>query len=211
MSKLILGDLHQSNLIVLVRLFFGIIGTGFAFTGQSQYALISLMIAAVVSVFTYQITGSFDPDDAHISFSLEMEILADFSSYGLIPATLLLFFAQGASWALVVMALYLVAVAIRLAHFNRPIEHQGLMEPVEDYQQGLPLISSALILPLLSLLGFVIDISLFKYVFAVLLILLAAGFVINYAIPKLADKYLLYILIGIGLVIVLYIFLGPIN
>ncbi len=210
-NKMFLGNLHQSNFVILVRLFFGVTGTGFAFIGQSQYALISLMIALVVSVFTYQISGSFQSDDAQISFGLELEMLADFATYGLIPAVLLLFFSQGALWALVVMALYLLAAAVRLAHFNRPLEHQGLTKPIEEFHQGLPLMSSALILPLLSLLGFMIELILFKYFFGVLLLILAAGYIINYPVPKISGKYLLYILIGIGLVIVLYIILGPIG
>ena len=55
-----LGNLHQSNVIILLRLFFGAVGVGFAVINETQYALVSLIIAAIIGIFTYRLGATFE-------------------------------------------------------------------------------------------------------------------------------------------------------
>lgn len=201
-----LGNLHQSNVIILLRLFFGAVGVGFAFISETQYALVSLIIAAIIGIFTYRLGATFERDEAQVSFALELDVLADMVVYGLLPSALLVKLTFQSVAGVFIMALYLLAVAIRLAHFNRSERFLG--ELPENAYKGLPLQVAAIALPLVSLLGYVMELQIFQYIWAIVFIGLGAGFVITYPIPKIPNKYILP-LAGVGiLVIILLIVLG---
>ncbi|MBG9986617.1 hypothetical protein HZY91_06880 [Facklamia sp. DSM 111018] len=203
-----IGNLHQSNLIVLVRFMFGVVGLAFAYIGQLQYAMISLMITAILSYMTYRISEQFQQSEAQITFALEIEVLADFVGFGLIPAGTLLSVADGQIWAILVVALFLLAVAIRLAHFNRSVEYQGLQAEREDSYQGLPLIAVAVVLPLISFIAYLIGRQLFQYLLAIVLLALSFGFVIARPIPRLTEQTAHYIMGAMIIAMIAYLLLG---
>lgn len=205
-DDMFLGNLHQSNVIILLRLFFGAVGVGFAFINETQYALVSLIIAAIIGIFTYRLGATFETDEAQASFALELDVLADMVVYGLLPSALLVQLTSQSVVGVFIMALYLLAVAIRSAHFNRSERFLG--ELPENAYNGLPLQTSAIVLPVISLLGYLIDLSIFQYIWGIVMIALAVGYVVTYPVPKLPNKYILP-LAGVGiLVVILIIFLG---
>lgn len=201
-----LGNLHQSNVIILLRLFFGAVGVGFAVINETQYALVSLIIAAIIGIFTYRLGATFERDEAQVSFALELDVLADMIVYGLLPATLLVQLTFQSVAGVFIMALYLLAVAMRLAHFNRSEKFLGELQ--KNAYKGLPLQAAAVALPLVSFLGYIMDLQIFQYIWAVVFIALGLGFIITYPIPKIPNKFILPIA-GIGiLVVILLIILG---
>ncbi len=201
-----LGNLHQSNVIILLRLFFGAVGVGFAVINETHYALVSLIIAAIIGIFTYRLGATFEQDEAQASFALELDVLADMVVYGLLPSALIVQLTFQSLWGVFIMALYLLAVAIRLAHFNRSERYLGEL-PANAYK-GLPLQATAIVLPLVSFLGYLMSLEVFQYIWALVFIALGIGFVITYPIPKIPNKYLLP-LAGLGiLIIILLIVLG---
>ena len=203
-----LGNIHQSNVIILLRLFFGAVGVGFALISEIQYALVSLIVAAIIGIFSYRLGATFERDEAQISFALELEVLSYMVDYGLVPTSILLKLSAASVWGVVLVALFLLAVAIRLAHFNRSARFQG--EIPENAYQGLPLQASAIVLPVISLLGYLIDLSVFQYVFAFTYLLLGLGYVMNYPIPKIPGKFILP-LAGLGILLaIILIWLGSI-
>lgn len=203
-----LGNIHQSNVIILLRLFFGAVGVGFALISEIQYAFVSLIVAAIIGIFSYRLGATFERDEAQISFALELEVLSDMVVYGLLPVAILLKLSAASVWGVVLVALYLLAVAIRLAHFNRSARFQG--EIPENAYQGVPLQASAIVLPIISLLGYLMDLSVFQYVFALVYILLGLGYVMDYPIPKIPGKFILP-LAGLGVLLaIVLIWLGSI-
>ncbi|MGF3227012.1 hypothetical protein [Facklamia sp. P12932] len=203
-----LGDLHRSNLIVLVQIVFSIVGLGFAYIGAIEYGLISMMIGAILNEYSIDISEQFDQTDAQLAFSTELEVIADFLSFGLIPIGLLLTATQGGILGMITIAAYLTAVAIRLAHFNRPLEFQAYQIDEENFYLGLPLISVAIVLPILYLLSYLIPATVFSVLIMVVMIVLAAGYVIAKPIPRLKKEWMTYLIFGVIFLIVAYILLG---
>lgn len=203
-----LGDLHQSNLVIVARMFFGIVGTGFAYTGSYEYALISLMISAVMNVYAFDIAGQFQQDDRQLSFGIELEVLADFVSFGLLPACLLLSVNQANIWSIIGFAVYLLAVAIRLAHFNRPADYQDVDYDDQNQYLGLPLLAVAPVLPVVFLLSYVLPLNIFAWILIAIMIVLAAAYVIAKPIPMLRKDYMTYTVFGTIAMIVIYILLS---
>ena len=177
--------------------------------GESQYTIISLIIASVGYVFSYRFTAMFDREDAQISFDLEFDVLSKAVVYALLPASLLIGLSFGSVLSVIVAALYILAVITRLAHFNQAIEFQG--EQLDGKTLGIPLEASAILIPIISLLGYVIPLNIFQYILAVVYIIIGLSFIVKYPIPKLPEKWLVYVLIAALVLVVAFIFLGSLT
>ena len=59
--KYLLGDFHQSQLAILVALFFAMSGLGFALIKQSHYAFAGLIIATLIYKFSYRFIQLYQP------------------------------------------------------------------------------------------------------------------------------------------------------
>lgn len=206
---MLLGRMNASNALTIFSLFFGAVGTGFAIIGESQYALISLIIATIGYIYGIRFTSMFQRDDAQISFGIELDNLSRLIVFGLLPISLLITIASGSVFAVIIGSLYLLAVAIRLAHLNQSIDFQGEVE--EGSTLGLPLEASGLIIPLTCLLAYVIPLNIFYYILGIIYIILGLGYILKYPVPKLPEKWLLYAL-GLALVLVIvYLALGTLT
>ncbi|MBR7927483.1 hypothetical protein KBI51_04765 [Aerococcaceae bacterium zg-ZUI334] len=197
---MLLGDLHPSNLLLVLFLFFGTIAVGFATIGETHYAIISLVLAAIIHFFNDSYANANQREDAQVAFGLELEALSKMVTYGLAPVSLLIRITDGSVAALVISAFYLLAVAVRIAHFNRPIELQGELELGTIY--GLPLVSIAMALPILSLISWAIPLNIASILWLLVYAVLLVGFVIKYPLPKISAKYK-FALLGLGLVAVI--------
>lgn len=204
-----LGKLNISNALTLFSLFFGAVGVGFSIIGESQYTIISLIIASIAYVFSYRFETMFERENADISFGIELDALSKSVVYALLPTSLLITLSFGSVLSVIISALYILAVIIRLAYFNQAIEYQE--EADEGKTQGLPLEASALIIPIVCLLAYVIPLNIFQYVLTGVYIVLGFGYVVSYPIPKLAEKWLIYIM-GLGILLVIaFILLGSLT
>lgn len=209
MSSMFLGNMNQSNTLTIFSLFFGTVGVGFAIMGESQYTMISLIIAAVGYLFSYRFTAMFEQTDDQVAYAIELENLSKAVVYALLPVSLLISISYASLFSVVVGSLYMLAVIIRLAYFNQSLEYQGEQDPQST--QGLPLEVSALVIPIVGLLGYIIPLSIFQFILAFVFIALAAGFILNIPVPKLPEKWLIYTL-GVALLLVIaYLFLGSLT
>lgn len=205
-----LGNLNQSHALSIFSLFFGAVGVGFSFVGETQYTMISLIIATVGFIFGRRFTTMFHRDEHHIAFGLELELLSKAVVYGMLPASLLISMSFASTFSVLIGALYILAVCIRLAHFNQALEYQG-HQAEEGMARGLKLELSAIVIPLLTLLAYLIPLSVFQYVLAVIYIILGIGFVLDYPLPKLPEKWVPYVLALALVLVVAYLFLGSLT
>lgn len=203
---MLLGDLHQSHVITIFSLFFGAVGTGFALTGDGQYAMISLLVAGLAGLFNNQVSSSFKRNEAQISFGLELKMVSDVVVYGLLPASFLIRLLQATTASVFVASLYILAVGIRLAHFNRSSRFQKPAK--EGFVHGIPHQLSAVVIPTVSLVGYFASLSVTSMVVTIVYLILGIGFILQVELPKIPNAWNTYVLIyGIVLVIV-YMFLG---
>lgn len=201
-----LGKLNLSNALTLFSLFFGAVGVGFSFIGESQYTVVSLIIASIGYMFSYRFQIMFEREDADISFGIELDAFSKSVVFALLPASLLISLSFGSVFSVIVSSLYILAVIIRLAYFNQAIDFQE--ETKEGTTRGLPLEASSLIIPIVCLIGYFTPLNIFQYILAFVYILLGASYVVNYPTPKLAEKWMLFI-IGVGIILVIvFIILG---
>nr|WP_276931515.1 hypothetical protein [Globicatella sulfidifaciens] len=48
---MILGNLNKANLLVIIFLFFGSVSVGFTMIGETHYAIMSIIIGAIIHFF----------------------------------------------------------------------------------------------------------------------------------------------------------------
>lgn len=197
---MILGELHPSHLLVVLFLFFGSVAVGFSTIGETHYAIISIVIAAIIHFFNESYANASEREDKQIAFGFELEALSKMVTYGLAPASLLIHLTGGNVAALIISAFYLLAVAVRIAHFNRPIEWQG--EVTAGVIYGLPLISVVIVLPILSLISWAMPLWLVGFLWMLIFAILTVGYVVNFPLPKIPANYK-FILLGAGVLAVI--------
>ena len=203
---MLIGNLHRSNVIILVGLFFAAVGIGFAYFGETQYVLVSLMVASIANLFVPSFATMFEMNRAEAAFAKELEVLSSFAIFGLLPGVYMMTVAKANPLSLIVFALYMLAVAIRMANFNRASEFHDVVP--ENQTLGLPVEYSAVVLPLISLLGFLIPLGVFQYILMFVLVGLGLSFVLKISLPKLPSQFLLG-LVGIQFILsIVWILLG---
>ena len=193
---------YRSNLVYLIRLVFAIVGVGFAYIHQVEYANISLLVCTSLKVFSMDIANQFDASEEALSLGLEIETQSDFVAFGLLPVALLLSTSGGQTWGIFILTIYLLAVSLRLAHFNRPEVFQGDAVEIEGYYLGLPLISAGVIVPFVLLLAAFLSQELQAALLGIVLVVLAGFYLVKRPVQQLSKEYLRYgIFVLIGMIV----------
>ncbi len=193
--------LNQKNAFSLFSLFFGTVGIGFALIAQSHYVLISLMIASVAFVLSQWFIQ--DETSTNPVFDQQILALSYVVVYGVLPVVLLNSISYGSIIAVIVGAIFLLAVVLRIAYY-------GVESPIISSQSstGLPLEVIAILIPLICLLAYIIPSTVFYVILCVVMAILAVGFVLEIKIPMIPREWLLYVLGYMVLMVIAYIFLG---
>ncbi|MDO4432634.1 MAG: hypothetical protein Q4B80_04875 [Aerococcaceae bacterium] len=203
-----LGNFHRGNVVVLFSLFFAAVGIGFAMTGEIQFAMISLVVATIADMFVYQVSSAFETDEATQSFANEFETLTDVVIFGILPAVIYLQVMNANIIGLLILAAYILAVIVRVAHFNRA--SRFIDEVSDDKTQGLPIEFVGIALPVLTLLGYILPLIVLQILLTLLMGALAFAYVSKHLFPKIQRTYSMYVILVNVLVVVIMIWKGNI-
>lgn len=207
-SHYLICNLQVAHIPIIASLFFGIVGIAFALIQQTQYALASLVIGFIISQFSFQMMNTFTDDEAVLAYGLELDVMARFILAGMIPASLMIVVGELSVWGVIVGSIYALSVALRLAHFNA-----GIPEETDDQDSviyGLPISLSAVVVPLVFFLGYIIPLNVFQWIYGIVLIALAVGYLYKIKLPRIPDQ-IETVIMGVMLVLVfIAIWLGSI-
>lgn len=112
---------------------------------------------------------------------LQLDSLADMVNFGVVPVFLLYGVGLNSLWDAPVLAFYIFAATQRLAYFNVYGTHS---EGAATYYKGLPVTYSALILPLVFVIGSRVGADYSTYSLRVAVLGLAFSYISARAIPK---------------------------
>lgn len=119
------------------------------------------------------------------SFGIQLDSLVDVIAFGVFPATLCYHMGTGSIAGLICLLLYVLCAVIRLAFFNVIEEQRQKREGGSNkYYRGLPVTTSALVLPVFYILRFFISKTLFSKLFHALLAVMAVLFVLDISVKK---------------------------
>ncbi len=161
---------------------------------SAQGNILQALLCLVISGFLDSIDGKIartkkDRTDVEKAFGIQIDSLNDIICFGMLPASLAFSMIsewKGGKvpvWAWLVLAFFTLAGLIRLAYFNVTCEEQTPEPGKRRYYVGLPITTSALVLPFLFVLATLIP-SAATLIFVAGLLITAVLYICPFHITK---------------------------
>ena len=194
-----IGFYNYTVILTYCSLISAIIGTHFAFEHNYVLALFCLMLCGFFDSFDGIVARSKkDRTEEEKKFGIQIDSLCDLISFGVFPAILGYNLGLSSVGWLAIEILYVLAAVIRLAYFNVTEEtRQQQTTEKRKYYQGLPVTTSAFILPFAFALRYVI--FGLDYLYGTLMLITGILFVVDFKVPKLKGKGI----IALGVLVVI--------
>lgn len=196
-----IGYYNYTVILTYMGLISGLFGIFASIEGHPIFALGTLMFAGFCDMFDGLVARTKkDRTDKEKKFGIQLDSLADFVCYGILPVVIVYTTGVKQWYALIAYGIFSLAALIRLAYFNvMEDERQEQTTEARKSYEGLPVTSVALILPLLFPI-----ISRFEtaasILFTVLFLAIAFFFIYKFKVPKFKLKGM-SILVAIGIII----------
>lgn len=183
---------------------FSIIGIYFAFHQNILASIFCLMLSGVCDMFDGFVANLKERSKQEISYGIQIDSLADLISFGVFPTVIAYGLGLTNSMYVPLFAFYILAALIRLAYFNvTELEIRDTQNKKREYYEGLPVTSSAAIIPLLFFLCSKFHLS-FQFLYPFALLVIGTLFISKVKIKKLEPNKLVAGLF-IGTVIAFFI------
>lgn len=128
----------------MLTAFSGIVATC---NGRERMSLICLVIAGLCDMFDGAVARTRERTPAEKRFGIQIDSLSDLISFGVLPG-MILYCGNQDIWSIIIASFYVLCALIRLAFFNvMEEERQEQTNESRTYYLGLPVTSSAIILP----------------------------------------------------------------
>lgn len=179
-----IGYYNYTIILTYIGTFFGFLGIVFISGDDLKMALVCLVAAGFCDMFDGKIASTRQRTKAEKRFGIQIDSLSDLINFGVLPALIVLYCSEKTVFSVLVSALFLLCALIRLAWFNvDEEERQNQTSARREFYLGLPVTSTALLLPLLLGLGFKFNLPMEKLSSWGLLII-AAAFLLPFQLKK---------------------------
>lgn len=195
-----IGYYNIANFVTLLGLVSALCSCVASFNGDYRLAVIFLIICVVSDTIDGRIARSLKRNEKQKTFGVQIDTVCDMVSFGVAPAVLGYCFGLRGWWVLVLFV-FIVCGAIRLAYFNT-LEIHG--EQPKGYK-GMPIPTSSVFIPSVMWLKLYLPQNLFLAVFAFAFLLLAFLYILNIDVIKPKGK--LFILLPIVQLAVLAVYI----
>ncbi|MBQ9458821.1 MAG: CDP-alcohol phosphatidyltransferase family protein [Oscillospiraceae bacterium] len=149
-----LGVYNYTVILTYIGMLTGFCGVIHTLDGNLHGALVCLMVAGLCDMFDGAVASTRTRTSKEKRFGVQIDSLSDLVCFGVLPAVISYAAAGKTTVSLVLAGLYLLCALIRLAWFNVDEEERQEHENgSRTVYYGLPVTTSALILPALMELG----------------------------------------------------------
>ncbi|MDO4621135.1 MAG: CDP-alcohol phosphatidyltransferase family protein [Lachnospiraceae bacterium] len=188
---MLLGVYDYTVILTYFGLLTGYLGITLALHGDIGAAMFCLMGAGFCDMFDGKVASTKkNRTQKEKRFGIQIDSLSDLICFGVLPAVIVYKACEGSDPAFYISALYVLSALIRLAWFNvDEEERQDQTDGARAYYLGLPVTTSALILPLLLGIAHHLGIKL-NVLAPVILFCMGLAFLIPFKLkkPQLAGK-----------------------
>ena len=189
--------------VILTYLSFisGLTGIYFSLNGNTFVGIICIMISGLFDMFDGKVARTKkNRTESDKKFGIQIDSLSDLVAFGLLPSAIGV--GLGLDKTILCFTLYLIPLCalIRLAYFNvdEEIRSSKTTEVRHEYL-GLPVTTSAIVIPIIYLLKNIIK-SNFVYLYGAILLVLAILFITKFKMIKLKNKGMIIMTI-LGIII----------
>lgn len=183
-----IGFYNYTVILTYLSLAFAMVGIHLSFNGLYQWAFICLIMCGICDTFDGMVARSKkDRSEEEKRFGIQIDSLCDLISFGVFPAILGYNVGLSSVGWLAIEICYVLAAVIRLAYFNVTEEtRQAKTSEKRKYYQGLPVTTSAFILPFAFSLRYVI--FGLDYLYGTLMLITGILFIVDFKVPKIKGK-----------------------
>lgn len=197
-QKKVIGFYDYTVILTYLGMMFAFIGMIKVLNQAYTDAIFNLMFAGICDMFDGAVASTKDRNRYEKHFGIQIDSLCDLISFGVLPAIFVYMISEKNGLVGALACVYTLCGLIRLAYFNvQEIERQEMTNAKREIYLGLPITSSAIVLPFAYLLYVKVE-FIGLWIFTLITILLGVGFVAGIEIkkPNLAGKIIM-ILVGI--------------
>lgn len=201
-----IGYYNYTVILTYIGTVFGFTGITYVFSGKITTALICLMVAGFCDMFDGKIASTMKRTEQEKKFGIQIDSLSDLICFGVLPAMIVWRVSNGESIYLSISIAYLLSALVRLAWFNVDEEdRQNKEEGSRSVYLGLPVTTSALILPIVTGILRLVNLPVGRILPWVLLFT-AVAFIAPFKLkkPGLVGKIIMVLLGVAGLVALLW-------
>lgn len=189
--------------VILTYLSFlsGLTGIYFSLNGNTLIGIICIMVSGLFDMFDGKVARTKkNRTETSKKFGIQIDSLSDLVAFGLLPSAIGI--SLGLDKTILCFTLYLIPLCalIRLAYFNvdEEVRSSKTTEVRHEYL-GLPVTTSAIVVPIIYLLKNIIKNN-FVYVYGVVLLMLSILFITKFKMFKLKNRGMIIMTI-LGIII----------
>lgn len=201
-----IGFYNYTVILTYMGLASGVMGLTFAFNNKILLAIFCLLLAGFFDMFDGLVASTKkDRTKQEKAFGIQLDSLSDLVCFGVLPAMIGLSIGLNRWYFYIILIFYVLAALIRLAYFNVTEEERqkSTSERRKEFL-GLPVTSSALIVPLVYILILFLK-SKACLIYAIALVLTGVLFITKFKLrkPKLKEMLVILVLGIIELIILI--------
>lgn len=205
-----IGYYNYTVILTYIGTVSGLLGIMSILRGNAAVALFCLIFAGLCDMFDGKVASTMERTRQEKKFGIQIDSLSDVICFGVLPALIVYFVAGETIVAAVTSSVYLLCALIRLAWFNvDEEERQGREDGCRKVYLGLPVTTSALLVPFFMGIGGLLRVSI-AFLYPWFLLLIAAAFITPFHIkkPKLVGKIIMIVIGAACLAVVIVGLLG---
>lgn len=179
-----IGYYNYTVILTYMGTFSGFVGIISILNNNLNMALICLLIAGFCDMFDGKIASTRERTKQEQRFGVQIDSLSDLICFGILPALIVFQCSDGTKLHTIISAVYVLCALIRLAWFNVDEEQrQDIEETGRKTYLGLPVTTSALLIPIFLGCAQILNLPLNKLC-PWLLLLIAIAFVSPFHLKK---------------------------
>ncbi len=179
---MLIGRYNKSVILTYIGVVVAVTGMLTAIKGYITIAFICLIVAGICDLFDGMVARMTERDDEAKEFGVQIDSLADMTSFAALPAVIAISMGLDKWYHLVIIAIFVLCAVIRLAYFNIHRLSNG-------YYTGLPVTACAIIFPFFYCFSFIMNQNAFLTMFTAVIVITSVFNVLRIKIKKLCGKW----------------------
>ncbi len=197
-----IGKYSKSACVTYLGTLSSILGIFFAINHRFKTAIVCLVISGVCDMFDGKLARKEkNRTAADKNYGIEIDSLSDTICFVVLPIVIFLSMGMNRWYNAIIYAVYGLAGIIRLAYFNI---NATTDEPIKNYT-GLPVTSSAIIIPATFLLSFIIEPNIYKIVASAVMAVVGLLFISKIKIAKPKGN-IIYLFLVAAILFIAFVF-----
>ncbi len=176
-----IGEWNKSVILTYIGMAAAVLGIYCVYDLMIYRAFACLIVAGVCDLFDGAVARRCKRNENQKLFGIQLDSLVDVMSFLALPIVICICIGMNKWYHLIILTVFAICGIARLAFFNVVAENSD--EPV-SYYRGLPVTYTALILPIVYLLAFILEKNVMVWVMAAVILVIAFMNIFDFKVKK---------------------------